>query len=336
MGPLTRYFYKVSVTYRGDYWRAAVRMFIHHLIFGVGLDRYGANFTQYRDVTQTLRRGPAVLADAAHSAPLQIAAIGGAFVLIGFLVLFAFTLWRGVIALQKTHGSEKILVAVISRAWITYQAQSFISLDNIGIVIWGYILSGGLIGLSIVADPTAVTKPVASQAQPVISGLLALILVAVSFLFYQSESAFHSLATILPPKDPKLVKGYESFANKPLAYIFKDPTFVFTAGRDYQQVGDTTKAIATFKGLISNDPRNLETLKALATIYSAQKDWPNAIVLDKTLVKLDPYDPAKLLQLGRDEKKSGDLAAAKAVIPLINAFAPNSLVAKLAQSEFEK
>ena len=334
IGPLTPYFYKLSVTYRGDYWRAAVRMFIHHPIFGVGLDRYGANFTQYRDAAQTLRRGPSVLADAAHDVPLQIAATGGIFLLIAFLALFAFTLWRGVIALRQTHGSEQILVAVIFGAWITYEAQSFISIDNIGIAIWGYILSGALIGLSIVPGPIEVKKPVASQAQPVVSGLLASLLLVVSFLFYQSESAFHSLAAILPPKDPKLLKEYESFANKPLAYIFKDPTFVFTAGRDYQQVGDTTKAIATFTGLISNDPRNLEALKALSTIYSAQKDWPNAIGLDKTMVKLDPYDPAKLLQLGRDEKSSGDLAAAKAVIPIINSFAPNSPEAKLAQTEF--
>ena len=98
IGPGKRFFYKLSVTYRGDYWRAAARMFIHHPVFGVGLDRYGAYFRQYRDITQVSRRGPSIVADAAHSVPLQIAATGGIFVALAFLALTGFTLWRGITA----------------------------------------------------------------------------------------------------------------------------------------------------------------------------------------------------------------------------------------------
>ena len=140
VGPLTRFFYKISVTYRGDYWRAALHMFIHHPLFGVGLDRYGAYFRQYRDLTQSLRRGPQTVADAAHDVPLQLAATGGILVLLAFVALTGFTLWRGIVALRRTQGSTQILVAVIFGSWLTYQAQSLISIDNIGIAIWGYIL----------------------------------------------------------------------------------------------------------------------------------------------------------------------------------------------------
>ena len=336
LGPLKRYLYKISVTYRGDYWRAAVRMFIHHPIFGVGLDRYGANFRQYRDATQSLRRGPNVFADAAHSVPLQIAATGGIFVLLAFLALIFFTIWRGSIALSRTSGAEQILVAVIFGAWITYESQSLISLDNLGIAIWGYILSGALIGLSMVADPLELKKPAASLAQPVISGFLTLVFVVISFLFYQSESSLHSFVGIVPPKDPKLINEYEALAHKPSNYIFKEPSFVHIEGYDDQRVGDTAKAITIFKGLIANDPRDIDSMRSLTAIYSSQKNWQGAIALDKAIVKLDPYNQIALLQLGRDEKSSGNLAAAKAVIPLINSFAPNTAEAKQAQAEFGK
>jgi len=334
VGPLTRFFYKISVTYRGDYWRAALHMFIHHPLFGVGLDRYGAYFRQYRDVTQTLRRGPLVTADAAHDVPLQLAATGGILVLLAFVAITGFTLWRGIVALRKTQGSTQILVAVIFGAWLTYQAQSLISIDNIGIAIWGYILGGAVVGISILPESEAPKKAPASQAQPVISSFLAILLLVVSFLFFQSEKALHFINSVVPPKDPKLMTQYESYVNKPVSYIFEDPTFVLTTAQDYQNVGDTTKAISVLKGLIASDSRNVDARSSLAKIYVSQKNWEGAIALDQELVKLDPFNQIDLLQLGRDEKSSGNLAAAKAVIPLINAFAPNSTEAKQALTEF--
>ena len=181
-GPLTKYFYKISVTYRGDYWRAAVRMFAHHPFFGVGLDRYGAYFRQYRDITQTLRRGPAVVADAAHNVPLQLAATGGVFVLLAFLVFTGFTIWRGIAALQKTTGQEQIIVAIFFGTWITYQAQSMISIDNLGIAIWGYLLGGCLVGLSISHQDFDSQPHGPKVGQILTSGLLGLIFVIISFL----------------------------------------------------------------------------------------------------------------------------------------------------------
>ncbi len=334
VGPLARFFYKISVTYRGDYWRAALHMFIHHPLFGVGLDRYGAYFRQYRDVTQSLRRGPLTVADAAHDVPLQLAATGGILVLLAFVALTGFTVWRGIVALRRTQGSTQILVAVIFGSWLTYQAQSLISIDNIGIAIWGYILGGAVVGLSLLPESEEPKKIAPSQAQPVISTFLAITLLVISFLFFQSEKSLHFLNSIVPPKDSKLLKRYESYVNAPVSYIFKDPTFVFTTAQEYQRAGDTAKAISVLKGLIASDSRNVDARNTLSTIYAAQKNWAGAIALDQQLVKLDPFNQIALLQLGRHEKAAGNLAAAKAVIPLINAFAPNSVEAKQAQTEF--
>ena len=127
---------------------------------------------------------------------------------------------------------------------------------------------------------------------------------------------------------------YESYVNKPLSYIFKDPAFILKTAEDYQQVGDTTKAITVLKGLIASDSRNINARNDLAIIYAAQKNWTGAIALDQEMVKLDPFNQITLLQLGRHEKAAGNLAAAKAVNPIINAFAPDSTEAKQALTEF--
>ena len=147
-GPLKGFFYKASVTYRGDYWRAGVRMFKDHPWFGVGLDRYGAYFRQYRDAAQALRRGPDIVSNAAHDVPIQLAATGGIFVLIAFLAITGFIAWRGVVALRNTAGVTQIVVATFFGAWVTYEAQSLISIDNVGIAIWGWLLGGIVVALS--------------------------------------------------------------------------------------------------------------------------------------------------------------------------------------------
>jgi O-antigen ligase len=48
IGPLVDLIYKRSVSVRGYYWRAAIEMFQDFPFFGVGLDRYGAFFKEYR------------------------------------------------------------------------------------------------------------------------------------------------------------------------------------------------------------------------------------------------------------------------------------------------
>jgi len=165
---------------------------------------------------------------------------------------------------------------------------------------------------------------------------MALVLLVISFLFFQAENDLHKLNSIVPPKDHALLKEYEQFVNKPVSHLFKDPNFVLVTAQDYELVGDSAKAISTYKGMIASDPRNVDALSGLSTIYRGQKNWPLTIALDKAIVKLDPYNQIALLQLGRDETSSGNLAAAKAVIPLINAFAANTAEAKQAQAEFGK
>jgi O-antigen ligase len=141
IGPLSRFLYQDSITYRGDYWRAGLRMFKANWIHGVGLDSYGDYYRMYRDVAAANRRGLDSFSNSAHNLFIDLAACGGLVLLIGylsFLGLVCFVLvkkFRGSTAIPKDY---KLLVTL----WGAFNLQTLISVNVPGLAIWGSVFSG--------------------------------------------------------------------------------------------------------------------------------------------------------------------------------------------------
>jgi len=333
-GPLLKYFYKKSVTYRGDYWRAGWQMFIHHPLFGVGLDRYGAYFRQYRDASQSLRRGPNLVSNAAHDIPIQLAATGGIFVILAYLIFSLFIISRGLITLKRTHGPRQVLAATIFAAWLAYFAQSLISIDNLGIAIWGYILGGAVVGISVGLQETKSTPRKILILQPVISIFAALLMILISAQFFESELAMNRLARTAPPQNQANIAEYKQAVEKPLSSFFKEPTMVNIAAGDLAQIGDIQGALVLAKENVKSSPRFFEAQELLARIYEYEKNWKLAIPVRLYLLKIDPFNQINILQLGEDYKNIGAKVEATALAARINSFAPQSPEAKQAQLDF--
>lgn len=152
IGPLTSLVYKPSVSMRGDYWRAAVRMFKDEPLTGIGLGSFGDLFPLYRDSIQVARRGPNYVADAAHSVFLDYMSMGGILLLLPYLTLVALGFWKLFSNFSsRTEQSQNIRVG-LSALWLAYLAQSAISLDQIGLAIWGWVFMGCAMALGKVED----------------------------------------------------------------------------------------------------------------------------------------------------------------------------------------
>ena len=314
-GPASKYLYKVSVTYRGDYWRAGINMFKHHFLFGVGLDRYGSYFRQYRDATQSLRRGPDVISNAAHDVPIQLAATGGILVLLVFIALFVFVAWRGFVVIRRTSGVQQLVVASFVGAWITYEAQSFISIDNVGIAIWGWILGGLIVGISVVeteepsASPVKTKKRVAvgskeSAVQPLVSGLAATIALAIVIPLFLADSSARMARSYAKPTAQQM-NAYVDAVKKPLTYGFQDPANKFMVATLLAEAGRVDEGIAMLKDLIATDPQNFAAFDTLANIYEQTNRPAQAVPLRKKAVALDPFNPKIVEKLNQDLKASG-------------------------------
>ena len=147
-GPFASLLYKDSVTYRGDYWRAGWRMTLDNPVFGVGLDSYGDWYRRSRTIEATLRRGPDVTSNAAHNVLLDISAYGGFPLVLIYLALMVLVIVSAVKVVRRSCDFNVGFVGLVA-SWVAFQAQSVISINQIGLALWGWVLSGLIIGYEI-------------------------------------------------------------------------------------------------------------------------------------------------------------------------------------------
>jgi O-antigen ligase len=152
-GPLAEYIYKRSVSLRGSYWQTAINIGLDNPLTGVGMDSYGTFYRKYRTVgAATDMPGPETTTNAAHSVPLDFLAYGGFPLFIAYLLIVVIS----AVALAKTArrliSYDPVFVALAS-IWICYQIQSIISINQLGLAVWGWLLSGLMISYERITRP---------------------------------------------------------------------------------------------------------------------------------------------------------------------------------------
>jgi hypothetical protein len=147
-GPLATLLYKDSVTYRGDYWRAGWNMTVDNPIFGVGLDSYGDWYRRSRTIEATLRRGPDATSNAAHNVFLDISSYGGFPLVLIYIALMVLVITSAIKEFKRSQSFNAGFVGLVS-GWVAFQAQSIISINQIGLALWGWVLSGLIIGYEV-------------------------------------------------------------------------------------------------------------------------------------------------------------------------------------------
>ena len=137
--------YGSTIDYRGDYWRAGWKMTAHNPIFGVGFDGYRDHYRQFRDLRSVLRPAGENLNDSAHNVLLDISSSGGFPLVTLYILLIALTIYAALQILVKNTEYKPNSIAIFA-AWVGFTAQSVISINQIGLAIWGWVLSGYVIG----------------------------------------------------------------------------------------------------------------------------------------------------------------------------------------------
>ena len=146
-GPLASYLYKGSLEARGYYWRAGIKMLLDRPIFGVGMDSFVDWFRRSRP-PEFYENGFFSYTNSAHNVYLDIATSGGIPLLLVYFAIISLVILSIVRVVKRSTGFDIYFVTIVG-AWVAYQAQSFVSINQLGLAIWGWVLTGLIIGYEI-------------------------------------------------------------------------------------------------------------------------------------------------------------------------------------------
>jgi hypothetical protein len=300
IGPLTKYIYKTSVSLRGEYWQAGWNMGSDHPLTGVGFDTYGDWYRRARDTQALVLPGPNTTTNAAHNVPFDVFAFGGwplFIVYLGILALSAIAIIKVTIRVRKYDA----VFVTLTTAWVCYQLQSVISINQIGLAVWGWLFGGALIAYEVATRPSKdeVSSDVvkgkqssgrtakAKSSETIFSSTLAAGIGAVIGLLiacppYSADAKWRSAITSqnVQKVEEALIPGYLSPQNSfrySSAVQLLESSKLYDLAYKYAQIG------------VEFNPNNFDSWKVL---YFISKSSPEdkALALEN-MKRLDPNNP---------------------------------------------
>ncbi len=163
-GPLAEIIYKKSVSLRGTYWETGINMALDKPLTGVGMDGYGNWYRAFRpDRALVDTPGVGTVTNAAHNVVIDIFAYGGFPFLISYLAILFIGIWAIAKVTWRSRKYDGTFVA-LATTWLAYQLQSIISINQIGLAIWGWVLIGVLVAYEYSTRPTTEDVPSKGKA----------------------------------------------------------------------------------------------------------------------------------------------------------------------------
>lgn len=266
----------LTVSLRGDYWRAAWAIAIDNPIFGVGLDGYVYHYRAFRDALAASRSGNTRV-DSAHNLFLDLLVGGGFPLLISYLILVSLVL-ISVLKVIRISREFKPEFACLVAMWVAYLLQASISINQIGLAVVGFTLMGSLIGFESMREK----KNYLADKKKGFDLVIALILTSIfSFLvclpIFRNDSSLRSAAYVA---DATLVEK--------TAYMWpKQVDFMVTVARTLRENGYEQNSLRVIRDCIKINPNFYEAWVELSKNNLAMQSEKNkARVLIK---KLDPF-----------------------------------------------
>jgi hypothetical protein len=262
-------------------------MMVDHPLFGVGMDGFGDWYRRSR--TQEIADfNVGITADTAHNIPLDIGSGGGIPLLLIYLALVSLALISIIKILKRTTNLDLVFTSVTA-AWFAYQAQSLISINQLGIGVWGWSLTGLLIGYELHTRSPEKDSSSKAQRKVMKKQQVSALAVVTSFIF-----GGLGLAAAIQPYSAagKFYKALES----------RDAQIIQPAA--YLQPNDRIRYLYVAKIMVDNklDDRAIKVLRDATRIYPDSFDlwqmWstvptatPNQIARAKTeMRRLDPFN----------------------------------------------
>jgi hypothetical protein len=343
IGPLASFLYKNSLSVRGYYWRAALKMFESSPIHGIGIDRYDSYFKEFREPGYALRYGFDITSNNAHNVFLQLFSTGGLVLGFSYLAILTLILTIGAKSIKYSTGDTQKFNLLILSSWIGFQSQSLISIDNLGISIWGWVLGGTILGIHLNSQgekieenkskKTVVTRSGIKILQPLISAVISIPILFFAYNLQKFESDTFFARAYADPRIPQNSTVVYDYAQKVVKNPIADPYYKFIVSVYMVDMGLIEEGHKEILSLHKKDPRNLNFLTWLVEYEKITDNLLNQTYYREQIAQLDPWNALNYFELGKIYLKQGDLSNSSKMKAKILSFAPDTEIAQQAMQE---
>jgi O-antigen ligase len=344
IGPLQTLLYKGTVSIRGYYWRAGIEMFKTHPFFGVGIDNYGKFFKEYREVGYPLKYGFGITSSNAHNVFIQNFATGGIFVGVLYFTIQLLIFYRAIFLIKNSIGENRTKSSIIFAAWLAFQIQSLVSIDNVGLSIWGWVLGGALAGLSFNSNSTFTSGKKRSNSSINIEWrkvlpsfclfLVSVILIVPLWIGERNIYLSLPVAAAVQKNDPRAEKLFDLYSSQAINAKFISNDYLNIIANSFIETRDNEKALDLLLTMNKADPRNLDTLSLLCALFENTGNYLESIKYRNEIAKYDPWNAQNYLGLAKLYKLTNDQQNMNVMVSKILSFAANDPIAEVAKKEF--
>jgi tetratricopeptide (TPR) repeat protein len=192
-------------------------------------------------------------------------------------------------------------------SWVAFQLQSVISIDNIALSIWGWVL-GGVILRKTMSPEVIFGKTIGWRSyQGLISGaiLLPVALTCISLARVEismlRQAQYSKLEYSEKNKEIYFQAGQDVLTHKLTDNFYKQLT-----AETMFLVGYQREASEILDSLVRDYPQNPSYKVSRASMYEARGDLSVAVSDRRELMILDPWNAQNIFQLALNQKKLGN------------------------------
>lgn len=285
-GPFS-FVYKRSVSLRGTYWKTAIEMGSSNPLSGVGMDAYGDWYRRARPPVALLDTpGIGITSNAAHNVVLDFFAFGGWPLFIAYIALITLTL-ISIVRLAIRNKKYDSTFVVLVTVWLCYQLQSLISINQIGLAVWGWVLGGAIISYDIATNPKYLDEKKISAKKSVVSaGIVAGVGVVIGLIVaYPPMNSDSKFKSALDSRQIQLVEA----ALTPNFYTISDSYRYALAVDSFAKSNLPDQALKYARICTKFNPDYYTCWQLLYSLSNSSQDEKNTAVAN--LRRLDPLNP---------------------------------------------
>jgi O-antigen ligase len=277
-----------SFRIRLGYFESAIYMWANHPLSGVGTDSYGDFFREFRPDWLISVIGDGTTSNDAHNIYFNLLATSGFITFVLYLALNAYCIYRGFTALSK--GSFDAVLVIALAVTISYQLQSLISINHLGIAIWGWFAMGVVFAKSYLLS--APKRNIFNYPKSKVPGLLHIVVIL--SLTLVAVTGFMRLGEGIRLKSVAgniVVGGTQEYKERKFAelasvsgYWIPDVANSMLVQEAFLNIGASEAAETISKATYAQNLDSRDALWALVAIQTRRGNFKEAIALREKLI----------------------------------------------------